>query len=63
VVVSENGTRRKVPRIEIAARQLANKAAAGDLGAIRLIVQIYPEAKQAVGSTIQLIVSEADMKL
>ena len=39
VVVSENGARRKVPRIEVAARKLANKAAAGDLGAIRLIVQ------------------------
>jgi hypothetical protein len=63
VVVTENGARRKVPRIEVAARQLANKAAAGDLGAIRLIVQLFPEAKDAVGSTIQLIVSDDDMQL
>jgi hypothetical protein len=36
VVVTENGERKKVARIEVAARQLANKAAAGDLAAIRL---------------------------
>ena len=63
VGVTENGERRKVPRIEVAARQLANKAAAGDLGAIRLVASLCPDAKDAVGSTIQLIVSDADMKL
>src|SRR5215207_10117908 len=63
VPVTENGERRKVARIEVAARQLANKAAAGDLAAIRLAASLCPDAKEAVGATIQLIVSDDDMKL
>jgi hypothetical protein len=63
VVVTENGERKRAPRIDVIARQVTNKAAAGDLGAIRLIAQFCTEAKEAVGSTIQLIVSEDDMKL
>jgi len=37
VPVTENGEHKKVPRIEVLARQLANKAAGGDVAAIRLI--------------------------
>jgi hypothetical protein len=35
VIVSENGERKSVPRIDVVARQLANKAATGDLAACR----------------------------
>jgi Family of unknown function (DUF5681) len=63
VVVTENGERKSVPRIEVAARQLANKAAAGDLHAIRLIADLCPEVKEEVGSVIQLNVSDDDMHL
>jgi len=37
VIVNENGTRRKVTKIEAACKQLANKAASGDLIALKLL--------------------------
>ena len=48
VLVTQNGERRKVARIEVAARQLANKAAGGDLAAMRLIAQLCPNVKEEV---------------
>jgi len=62
VPVTENGERRKVARIEVAARQLANKAAGGDLAAMRLIAQLCPNVKE-VAPVIQFIVSDDDMQL
>ena len=63
VSVTENGERRKVARIDVAARQLANKAAGGDLAAMRLIAQLCPNVKEEVAPVIQLIVSDDDMQL
>ena len=63
VMVTENGERKSVPCIEVAARQLANKAAAGDLSAIRLIVLICPEIQNELPQTIQVVLSETDMRL
>ena len=63
VVVTENGARKKVPRIEVAARMVANKAAAGDLAVIRFIAQHCREVNEEVGPTIRLIVSDDDMRL
>ena len=48
VLVTENGERRTLARIEVAARQLANKAAGGDLAAMRLIAQLCPNVKEEV---------------
>ena len=63
VIVTENGQRKSVPRIEVAARQLANKAAAGDLSAIRLIALFCPEIQEELPRTIQVVLSETDMRL
>jgi hypothetical protein len=63
VVVTENGERKKVARIDVIARQVTNKAAAGDLTAIRVIAQICSEVKEEVAPMIQLIVSDDDMQL
>ena len=63
VLVTENGERRMVARIEVAARQLANKAAGGDLAAMRMIAQLCPNVKEEVAPMIQLIVSDDDMQL
>jgi len=63
VVVTENGERKKVSRIEVAARQLANKAVAGDLNAMRMIALFCPDVKEDVAPMIQLIVSDDDMQL
>jgi hypothetical protein len=40
VVVSSNGRRKTISKSEAIATQLTNKAAAGDLGAIRLVTQL-----------------------
>jgi hypothetical protein len=37
VIINENGTRRKVSKGEAACKQLANKAASGDLAALKLL--------------------------
>jgi len=63
VVVSENGEQKLVPRIEVAARQLANQAAGGSLAAISLIAKLFPEVTKEVESIIQVVVSEDDMRL
>ena len=39
VVVSENGRRRKVTKLEAAMKQLANRAAAGDHRSLQLLLQ------------------------
>jgi hypothetical protein len=48
VVVNEGGRRRKISKAEIAMTQLANKAAQGDLRAIRMSLEMgwwWPEAE------------------
>ena len=61
--MTENGQRKKVPGNEVVARRFINKAMAGDLGAMRLLVQLCREANEQVAPTIQLIVSDDDMQL
>jgi hypothetical protein len=63
VLVTENGERKRAQRIDVIARQITNKAAAGDLSAIRVIAQICPELKEEVAPRIELIVSDDDMQL
>ena len=63
VVVTENGERKRAPRIDVIARQVTNKAAAGDLAAVRAIVLLCPEVKEEVAPMIQLVVSDDDMQL
>lgn len=46
VVVNENGRRRVVSKMEVALKQLANKAAAGELKAILLISQLLRHAEE-----------------
>ena len=49
VVVTENGRRRELTKLELAAKQLANKASSGDLKAIGLFAQLmrYAEERSA----------------
>ena len=63
VAVTENGERKLVRRGEVIVRQLTNKAAAGDLRAIRLLADLCPEVKEAVAPMFQIVVSEDDMAL
>lgn len=41
IVVTENGKRRKISKLEIAVKQLANKAAAGDPRSTRQVLDLF----------------------
>jgi hypothetical protein len=45
VVVTENGRRRSISKLEVAVKQLANKAATGDRHAIKLILDLLQGAE------------------
>jgi Family of unknown function (DUF5681) len=45
VVINENGTRKTVTKLEAAIKQLANKAASGDLLAMRLLTALASSAE------------------
>ena len=46
VIINENGTRRKVTKLEAACKQLANKAASGDLAALKLLSTLARSADE-----------------
>jgi hypothetical protein len=46
VIINENGTRRKVTKLEAACKQLANKAASGDLAALKLLSMLARSADE-----------------
>ena len=62
IVVNENGVRTKVTKLEAAAKQLVNKAAAGDLNALR---QLYALARPGEDQSIvpEKPLEEADLKV
>jgi hypothetical protein len=65
-IVQVNGPRgsRQVPKLEAAVMQLANKAAQGDLRAVREFVALIQRSEQAVTSdTSNLQISELDKKM
>jgi hypothetical protein len=46
VVVTENGRRRSISKLEVAVKQLANKAATGDRHSIKLILDLLHGAEE-----------------
>jgi len=46
VIVREGGRRKKITKLEAAVKQLANKAASGDLAALRQMVMLLDSADQ-----------------
>jgi hypothetical protein len=53
VVINENGRRKSVSKLEAALKQLTNKAAMGNQGAIRLLLELAREAENRNASTPQ----------
>jgi len=45
VVISENGTRKTITKLEAAVKQLVNKAATGDLNALRQLMALAKSAE------------------
>jgi hypothetical protein len=64
VIINEHGNRKRVTKLEAAMKQLANKAASGDLAALRQVTAIVAAGTDdpaAESSTKQL--PEADLKV
>jgi hypothetical protein len=62
VFINENGRRRKVSKLEVMTKQLANKAATADLGAMKLLfgmIQLLDD-RDAPAATNAIELSEAD---
>jgi hypothetical protein len=50
VVIIENGQRKTITKLEAALKQLINKAASGDLGALKLLVTLERSAEERLPS-------------
>ena len=62
VVVNENGQRRTVTKLEAALTQLVNKAATGDLRALRQLLELAreAEARQSLPAAQNVVLSDLD---
>ncbi len=65
VVINESGRRRTVTKLEAALKQLVNRAAGGDLRALRQLVELSrdAEAKQSVSGAPDPITKELDQEV
>src|SRR5215210_6663865 len=63
VVVTENGERKTMKRLDVIVRQLTIKAAAGDLKATDMLFKLCPEIRDELPDTIQIVVREDDLDL
>jgi Family of unknown function (DUF5681) len=63
VVVNENGLRRTVTKLEAAAKQLVNKAAAGDLAALRQLTVLAGSAVEQGVDTATNQLAAADLEV
>src|ERR1700722_1696395 len=50
VVINENGTRKVITKLEAAVKQLVNRAAGGDLSALRHLIALARSAEPSSGS-------------
>jgi Family of unknown function (DUF5681) len=53
VVINENGVRRTVTKLEAAYTQLVNKAASGDLTALKLLAALARSAEESAAQKVQ----------
>lgn len=63
VVINENGVRRTVTKLEAAVKQLVNKAAAGDLTALRQLTALAGSSVDQGVSTRTNELSDADQEI
>jgi hypothetical protein len=65
VVINEGGQRKTVTKLEAALKQLVNKAASGDIRALRQLIELArdAEAKQQASSGQDPVLSELDQEV
>jgi Family of unknown function (DUF5681) len=65
VVVTENGERRKITKLEAAVKQIVNKAAGGEAPATKLLMQLLENNVDLArpSAAVQVIIEGADARL
>jgi hypothetical protein len=65
VVINEGGRRKKITKLEAALKQLVNKAASGDLAAIKLLATLANTAQGQVQGSLssETATNDADQKV
>jgi Family of unknown function (DUF5681) len=65
VVISENGQRKTITKMQAAVKQLVNQAASGELAALRQLMALVASAEQSVGDyqAERPSLNEADQKV
>jgi hypothetical protein len=65
VVINEDGRRKTITKLEAALKQLTNKAAGGDLGAVKQLCGLIRSAEERIPETpdTPVDICEADQKL
>jgi hypothetical protein len=63
IVINENGERRTVTKLEAAVKQLVNKAAAGDLAALRQLTALVGSAVEQGVETTTNQLAAVDLKV
>lgn len=64
VKLKENGRTRNMSKVEVSMTQLANKAAAGDLKAIAMVIGLYREVEaEAAGRSPEVPLDHADREI
>jgi hypothetical protein len=65
VVINERGQRKTVTKLEAALKQLVNKAASGDLRALRQLIELArdAEAKQSLSGEKQPVLTDLDQEV
>ena len=53
MVINEHGRRRSVSKLEAAVKQVVNKAASGDLGALKLLHALVTSAEESAAQSPQ----------
>ncbi len=64
VMVNENGERKKITKLEATFKQVVNKAAGGDNGSTKLLIQMFPWLDKLLDEEgVKHINSEADQQI
>jgi Family of unknown function (DUF5681) len=65
VVINENGQRKTVTKLEAALKQMVNKAASGDIRALRELLELarYAEARQNAPGVQNPVIEELDQEV
>ena len=63
IVINENGVRKTITKIEAAVKQLVNRAASGDLAAMRQLAALAGAAEEQTVSPSTKVLTDDDQKI